>query len=35
MNALASELPRLRDEVHARLRELYEKEIGPVVRGRY
>jgi aryl-alcohol dehydrogenase-like predicted oxidoreductase len=35
MNALASELPRLRDEVHALLRELYEKEIGPVVRGRY
>lgn len=34
-NALAADLPPLSDEVHRQLRELYQNEIAPVVRGRY
>ena len=34
-NAVAAELPRLSDQAHARLKDLYQDEIAATVRGAY
>jgi aryl-alcohol dehydrogenase-like predicted oxidoreductase len=34
-NAAASDLPRLTDEIHRRLREFYERQVAGLIRGKY